>query len=407
MWEIFQGPPRTCFCHEDMMIGINGYEAVIPRFGYDPKTGLPRRVGSGEYCFELLLNLNKLDKKNNYIIYLPQSPTADLPKESSNWHYKIVRPRKMWTLFGLSLEFLLKRSKPDIFFSPTHYLPVFAPKHCVISILDLSYIKYPELFQKSDLNQLTKWTKYSAKKAKGILTISQASKDDIIKTYGVAENKVMVTYPGIKNESRIMNQESRIDAIRKKYGVKGDYILFVGTLQPRKNITRLIEAFSKISNIKNQRSNINLIIVGKKGWKFEEILSAPKKFGIENKVKFLDFVTDEDLTAFYKNAVCFVLPSLYEGFGLPILEAMKYGCPVITSNVSSLPEAGGNAALYVNPLDVNDIAKNLESIISPSADGSELREKLIKKGFEQVKKFSWEKTAKETLNALEGLRMKD
>jgi len=129
-------------------------------------------------------------------------------------------------------------------------------------------------------------------------------------------------------------------------------------------------------------------------------LQAHKKFGVEDRVNFLDFVPDEDLPIFYKNAVCFVLPSLYEGFGLPVLEAMKYGCPVITSNVSSLPEAGGDAALYVDPLDVNDIKKNLELIIN----NEELRKRLIKKGYEQVKKFSWEKTARETLKALESIK---
>ncbi len=178
----------------------------------------------------------------------------------------------------------------------------------------------------------------------------------------------------------------------KQFGIKGEYILFVGTLQPRKNITRLIEAFSKISNT----SNLSLVVVGKKGWQYDEILEAPKKFEVEEKVKFLDFIADEDLPNLYKNALCFVLPSLYEGFGLPVLEAMKYGCPVITSNISSLPEAGGDAALYVDPLDVNDIAKNLELIIQ----NSELRKKLIKKGYEQIKKFSWEKTARETLSVL-------
>lgn len=366
-----------------MTIGINGYEAVIPRFGYDPKTGLPRRVGSGEYCFELLLNLNKIDKKNNYIVYLPQNPTLDLPKEGARWHYKIVKPRKMWTLIGLSLEFFFKRSKPDVFFSPTHYLPIVTPRNSAISILDVSYVRFPQLFRAADLNQLTKWTKYSVGKAKQIFTISQASKDDIIKEYGIAGAKISVTYPGIREETGMKD-------LNKKYGVEGRYILFVGTLQPRKNIIRLVEAFSRLKN------DIQLVVIGKKGWLYEEILESPKKYGVEDRVRFLDSVTDEDLPAFYKNAVCFVLPSLYEGFGLPVLEAMKYGCPVVTSNVSSLPEAGGDAALYVNPLDTEDIRKNLESIIN----SSELREKLIKKGYEQVKKFSWEKTARETLSAL-------
>lgn len=379
-----------------MTIGINGYEAVVPRFGYDQMSGLPRRVGSGEYCFELLLNLNKIDKKNNYIIYLPQAPVSDLPKESKSWHYKIVKPAKMWTLVGLSLEFLLRRSKPDVFFSPTHYLPIFAPQKSVISILDISYIRFPELFQKSDLNQLTKWTRYSVGKAKGVFTISQTSKDDIIKEYGIPGYKIAVTYPGIRQGLMIKDEGLSMEELKKKYGIKGEYILFVGTLQPRKNIVRLIEAFSRVSRSSLIPNTLSLIIIGKKGWLYEEILYAPKKFNVENRVKFLDFVPDEDLPSFYKNAVCFVLPSLYEGFGLPILEAMKYGCPVVTSNISSLPEAGGDAALYIDPLSVEDIKKNLESIIQ----NSELRQKLIKKGYEQVKKFSWEKTAKETLNAL-------
>lgn len=175
----------------------------MSRFGYDTKTGLPRRVGSGEYCFELLLNLNKIDKKNNYIIYLPQQPTSDLPKESSRWHYKIVGPRKMWTLIGLSLEFLLRRSKPDVFFSPTHYLPIVSPKKSAVSILDVSYIRYPQLFKKSDLNQLTKWTRYSVRKASKVFTISQASKDDIIREYGVSKDRVVVTYPGVRQGLKI------------------------------------------------------------------------------------------------------------------------------------------------------------------------------------------------------------
>lgn len=375
-----------------MQIGINGYEAVVPRFGHDPETGLPRRVGSSEYCFQLLLNLNSIDKKNKYLIYLPQSPTPDLPKESANWHYKIVKPRKMWTLVGLSLEFFFRHSKPDVFLSPTHYLPIFTPKKSAISVLDVSYLRFPELFKPKDLSQLTRWTKYSVKKAKAIFTISASSKDDIIKAYGIAEEKVIVTYPGIRTlDSK--NKTLSMDGFKEKYGLKKNYILFVGTLQPRKNISRLIEAFSML------KDETELVIVGKKGWLYEEILDAPKKFNAEDRVRFLDFVPDEDLNLFYKNAICFVLPSLYEGFGLPILEAMSYGCPVIAGNTSSLPEAAGDAALYVDPLSVADIKKKLELIIGDKG----LREKLIKKGYEQVKKFSWEKTARETLKELESL----
>ena len=289
-----------------------------------------------------------------------------------------------------------KKEKLDIFFSPTHYLPIYSPFLSAISIMDLSYIHFPQLFKKRDLYQLKFWTKLSVRKAKIIFTISNASKSDIIKIYGVPKKKVAVTYPGIKEEN-IKHEALSMKDVKDKYGIEGEYILFVGTLQPRKNIKKLIEAFSKLSTFNSQLSTLNLVVVGKKGWMYEEILGAPKKFGIEDKVKFLDFVTDEELQALYKNALCFILPSLYEGFGLPVLEAMQNGCPVITSNISSLPEAGGDAALYVDPQDVNDIADKIQKVIS----NQKLRDDMMEKGYKQVKKFSWEKTARETLKALE------
>ena len=262
------------------------------------------------------------------------------------------------------------------------------------------------MFRKQDLYQLQNWTSYSVKKARKIFTISKISKDDIIKVYGVPSEKVIVTYPGIKQFS-MNSQFSNFKKIKDKYGISGDYILFVGTLQPRKNIVRLIEAFSHVilrakpegsrEILRSAQNDITLIIVGKKGWLYEEILEAPKKYGIENSIKFLDFVPNEDLSVLYQNALCFVLPSLYEGFGLPVLEAMKYGCPVITSNVSSLPEAGGDAALYIDPLNVSDITAKIKMVF----EDNKLRKEMIEKGKKQVAKFSWEKTAKETLKVLE------
>lgn len=350
-----------------MIIGIDGNEANVEK-----------RVGIGEYAFELLREFSKLDY--NFVIYLKNKPLPDLPKETQKWKYKIFGPSKFWTQWRLPLELFLGE-KPDVFFSPSHYAPRFSPVPTAISIMDLSYIHYPELFRKKDLYQLVNWTKYSARAASRIFTISLASKNDIIKVYSVPYTRVVVTYPGIK-PAKIMQNESNSF---------GKYILFVGTLQPRKNIVRLIEAVSKLP------SDLNLVIAGKKGWLFEEILGAPKKFGVEERVKFLDFVKDEDMPSLYKNAVCFCLPSLYEGFGLPVLEAMKYGCPVVLSNVSSLLEAGGDAAIYVDPESIDSIVKGLKRIL----DDENLRKEMSKKGFARVKNFSWEKTAKETVKALE------
>lgn len=385
-----------------MIIGIDGNEANVEK-----------KVGISEYAFELLWQFKNVQYpifNIQFQIYLKTVPRDELPKESENWKYKIVKPAKLWTQLGLPFSLFFSKPRPDVFFSPTHYAPRFCPVKTAISIMDLSFIYYPEMFKKSDLYQLKNWTAYSAKKANKIFTISQASKNDIIKIYQIPEEKVVVTYPGIKMESSKFNppiggQSSKF--LEQKYGIDGNYILFVGTLQPRKNIARLIEAFSITlknadQDAKKPRKSLQLVIIGKKGWLYEEILEASKKFNIENSVKFLDFVPDEDLPSFYSNALYFILPSLYEGFGLPVLEAMKNGCPVITSSVSSLPEAGGNAALYVNPEDVEDIASKMKLLL----DDERKRKEMIKKGYEQIKKFSWEKTAKQTLEVLEEMRKK-
>ncbi|MEK7518242.1 MAG: glycosyltransferase family 1 protein [Patescibacteria group bacterium] len=429
-----------------MLIGIDGNEANVEK-----------RVGISEYAFELLREFHESQKSHlrqgfggqanfKFQIYLKDRPREDLPKVSENWRYRVFGQKKLWTQIGLPFDLYFHKPRPDVFFSPTHYAPRFSPIPTVISIMDLSYIHYPEMFKRSDLYQLENWTRYSVKKAKKIFTISQASKDDIIKVYNVSEEKVVVTYPGVKlrtqspiqSGTKLKSIMQGSELLKEKYKIEGNYILFVGTLQPRKNIVRLIEAFAKVtSELRSLRQfknfsnasvpaaryhsprdtvaygdssekifhakaprSLELIIVGKKGWLYEEILEAPKKFKIEDKVKFLDFVPDEDLPLLYKNALCFVLPSLYEGFGLPVLEAMKYGCPVITSNVSSLPEAGGDAALYVDPKSIDDIASKIKLLIADK----KLRQELIRKGYEQVKKFSWEKTARETLRVLGSIK---
>lgn len=381
-----------------MIIGIDGNEANVEK-----------RVGISEYAFQLLSRFAQYQVSGiKYQVYLKSEPLPHLPKENKNWQYRVLKPGKLWTQWRLPLDLFWNNPKPDVFFSPTHYAPRFSPVPTVVSVMDLSYLYFPELFNKSDLLQLKSWTKYSVKQARKILTISNSSKDDIIKEYKVASKNVVVTHLGIKEPVSFTPHIYSMNELQAKYGLSDNYILFVGTLQPRKNIKRLIEAFSKVikssirqaqdKNVESQKEkDLELVIVGRRGWLYEEILETPKKLGIEDRVKFLENVADDELPYFYKNAICFVLPSLYEGFGLPVLEAMKQGCPVITSNISSLPEAGGDAALYVDPEDIDDIAKKITQLVKDE----KLRKELIEKGRAQVKKFSWEKTAKETLAVLE------
>lgn len=368
-----------------MVIGIDGNEA-----------NTLRKVGIGQYAFELLKQFHNVkDEKESikFIVYLKNEPNVQMPKETENWKYHIVRPRKFWTQVGLPFYLYTHSPKPDVFFSPNHYAPRVSPVPTVVSIMDLSYIYFPDMFNSSDLYQLRNWTRYSVKKASKILTISQASKNDIITEYKKISDDIVVTYPGIKVFDT--EKDQNMTDLQKKNHINGKYILFVGTLQPRKNIVRLFEAF-KILREKEKFSDYRLVVVGKKGWLYENIIQAPQLLGIENSVQILNFVPDEDMPSLYKNAECFVLPSLYEGFGLPVLEAMRYGCPVVTSNVSSLPEAGGTAALYFDPTDVGDMAGIIEKVLSDKA----LTKDMVQKGYAQVKKFSWEKTARETLEVL-------
>ncbi len=386
-----------------MLIGIDGNEANVEK-----------RVGIGQYASELLREFSVKDDalRVKFVVYLKNKPLSHMPEETENFKYRVFGPGKFWTQWRLPLDLYTHLPKPDVFFTPSHYAPRFSPIPTVISVMDLSYIYFPQLFNKKDLKQLTDWTEYSVRQAKRIITISNFSKNDIIKEYGLASDKIEVTYPGIKNDLGFMSYDlSSMNDLKKKYKISDNFVLFVGTLQPRKNIVRLVEAFSKIKDqtylpvrqgSKKDSSaapqdDIQLVIVGKKGWQYEEILDAPRKFGIEKYVKFLDSVDDSDLSVLYKNAVCFVLPSLYEGFGLPVLEAMREGCPVIASNVSSLPEAGGDACLYVDPEDADDIALKIKQLISDK----KLRKLLVEKGKKQVSRFDWEKTAKQTLRVLE------
>lgn len=374
-----------------MIIGIDGNEANVTR-----------KVGISEVAYWLIYYFSEFRKagkvKHDFVIYLKDKKLPSMPEESDGWNYHVFGPKKMWTQFALPLTLFL-RPRPDVFFTPSHYGPRFSPVPTVTSVMDLSYIRYPELFNTSDLYQLTNWTKYSVKKARKIITISQSSKNDIIKTYATDKDKVVVVYPGIKQTMILEPHVYGKEEMKSKYGLSSHYILFVGTLQPRKNISRLIEAFGQIVNERDMPKELQLVIVGKRGWLFEEILASPHKFGISDKVKFLENVPDDDLDILYKYAICYVLPSLYEGFGLPVLEAMRRSCPVITSKVSSLPEAGGDAALYIDPEDTHDIAKAMKKLIT----NEKLRKELIEKGKKQITKFSWEKAATEVLEVIESV----
>ena len=374
-------------------IGIDGNEA-----------NTKKRVGIGQYAFHTITSLYALRKKEkntsyryvSFEIYLKDKPLSDLPTSAPWWKYKVFGPSKMWTQFALPFHLTLFRSS-NIFFSPSHYAPRFLREPSVISIMDLSFFHFPELFNKKDLYQLENWTSYSVKNASKIFTISQFSKEEIIKYYQVNPDSIVVTYPGFDDnlykKREVLKKEK--EAVKKKFCVGENFILFVGTIQPRKNIVKLLDAFERIIN-SGQFDNFQLLLVGKKGWMYEGILTHKKYLMEEKKVIFTDFAEDEDLSLLYNLASCFILPSLYEGFGIPVIESLACGCPAVLSNVSSLPEIAGDAACFIDPTDSTSIEEGIKKVLTDAL----YRKNLIQKGFEQIKKFSWDLGGEQTFKTL-------
>lgn len=371
-----------------MKIWIDGKEANVPQ-----------RLGSSQVAFELIKGICEIDHENDYTVLLPGEPLPDMPDAREGFRYKTLKPNRLWTRIALPLALYKSKIKPDVMFSPTHYIPRFSPVARVVTIFDLSYLHYPQMFTKKDLWQLTNWSKYSIQSAKHIITISNASKKDIIKNYRVDKNKVTVAYPGFNSSLFYYPQpQDKVNDVLNKYKIEGDYVIYTGTIQPRKNLIRLIEAFKRIENLK-------LVIVGKtrgegrEGWMFDEILKAPKNLGIEEKVIFTGFVPTEDLPFLVSGAKAFALVSLWEGFGIPVVEAMACGVPIIVSDLSSLPEITGKAGLFVNPESVSQIEQAIRTISSDK----KLHAKLSKAGLEQAQKFSWKRCTKEVIKVLESV----
>jgi glycosyltransferase involved in cell wall biosynthesis len=377
-----------------MRIGIDGNEANITD-----------RVGSGMYAYQLIKHLYEFDTWNEYTIYLKNKPVVDMPPARKNWKYCVFGPPKLWTQFALPLKLVIDGRRLDVFFTPGHYAPRFCPCPTVVAILDTAYLKFEEYFKKSDLMQLKSWTKYSIKKSAHILTISESSKKDIVKFYGIPPQKITVTYIGYDTETfKPVTDQNRIHEVLSKYNFKQPYILYLGTLQPRKNIVRLIQAFKELVSQENySQMGLKLVIVGKKGWLYHEIFAEVTKLGMEDVVIFTGYVNDDERPVLLSAALIYTLPSLYEGFGIPVLEAMACGTPVVVSQISSLPEVVGEYGVLVDPYSVKSISGGLKLLVKDT----HLREQMQKNGLKWVQQFDWMHTARTTLGVLERVGRKD
>ncbi len=366
------------------------------KIGIDVTPILYEGTGIGQYTKQLVKHLLAQNPEDDFVLFYstlrgygkirnkiteiaasPSAPRNDkirivgLPLPPAFWQI-------VWNRFNLiKIEWLIGRV--DVFHCWDYLIP---PSDCprVVTIHDITPILYPETHIASIVYNFKIVLEKIRREKITVLTVSENSRNDLIRHCKLNEQQAYVVYNG-KDESVACEV-----ATKNQYG---DYVLFVGTREPRKNISKAIEAFTLLAK---KYSRLQLMIVGKYGWGKEDESVNFRTY--ESRIKKMGYVKRKDLVRLYVNAICLVYPSLYEGFGLPVLEAMNLGCPVVTSNISSLPEIGGAAVVYVNPQNVQEIAAAAGRFI----ESNELRQEYIKKGHEQAKKFSWEKCARGTKN---------
>jgi glycosyltransferase involved in cell wall biosynthesis len=366
------------------------------RIGVDITSAVTQGGGIGRYTRELIYALVRADKTTDYHLFsAKQPPTLPVPDpipsgDNISYHQAPLSERwlyRLWYRLKLPLPVQLMTGQLDLFHSPDFVLPpVRNDIPTIVTVHDLSFVHYPKTFTPALVNYLNNVVPWSVERATHILADSQATKDDLMNIWGVTAEKVTVLYSGVSGRFRPVTNNKQLSAVRQKYDI-GDapYLVSVSTLQPRKNFQMLIRAFKPVA----AEQPHNLIIAGGKGWLYEEMLAEVEKQGLEGRVKFIGFVADGDLPALYSEASLMVFPSLYEGFGLPLLEAMACGVPVLSSNSSCLPEVAGEAAVLLPPTDQDAWSQSMNDLLSNSSQ----RARMVAAGFLQARKFTWKKAA--------------
>lgn len=363
--------------------------------------------GTRVYLFNLLKSFGKLNEKDAFSVYHQRAFNPCLaPPVFPNYLVKNIPFLTLWTQTRFAWQLLLDR--PDVLWMPVHNVPIVRRRELkiVVTIHDLAFKIFPQYFPARDLVKLNRLSNLAIKNADRIIAVSEATKKDILKFYPqISPEKITVVYHGFdtqlfsqtaaRSDSERVLSKFKISTPDQSSGGEDSpkFILYVGAIQPRKNLGVLIEAFEKI---KAKNPALKLVFAGAPAWQFESTLEKIASSLFRDDIIVTGTVSFDDLPALYQNSQAFVFPSLYEGFGIPVLEAMASGVPVILANNSSLPEVAGEAALYFDTQNVDDLAGCLELIL---ADG-ELRAAMIEKGKQRAANFSWEKCARQTLDII-------
>jgi glycosyltransferase involved in cell wall biosynthesis len=354
-------------------------------------------AGNESYAVNLIEALAEIDQTNIYTLYVTKRAAIDrFANRWSNFKVRQTLPHTPLVRIPLTLSAELRRNPVDVL-HVQFTAPPFAPCPVVTTIHDLSFEHLPETFKRRSRTQLRLTVRRTARKAALILTLSEFSRRDIIETYAVDPERVLVTPAAAPTHFKPVVDETELEKIRERYGIVANYLLSLGSIQPRKNLTRLIDAFQWLRTSRPDGELPQLVIAGKRGWLDDEVFRAAQRDGLNESVKFIGYVPEEDLPALYSGAMCFVYPSYFEGFGLPVLEAMQCGAPVIAGNQTSLPEVAGDAALLFDPFDTWALGGAIARVI----DHPDYRAELRARGLKRAAEFSWIETARLTLKAYE------
>lgn len=363
------------------------------KIGIDARSISHQYTGVANYILNVLTILGEIDLLNEYFLY--SNRDFSMPVESDRWHKCIgqgitIRNGTLWVT--VSLHRMLERDNIDVLWCPMQVTPLLKTCRTVLTVYDFVWHFFPETMSASNLLISRLFIPRSIKRADRIVCISKSTAADLARLFPGHAAVTEVVHLAA-NDYHPLGQEERVACVIQKYRLQGRYILNVGTVEPRKNLSGLLKAFKLLRS--RYGTDCRLLIAGGTGWRNSSIYSTYNECGFtDDEVKFLGYVPDEDMPYLYAGAELFVFPSLYEGFGLPPLEAMACGCPVITSNVSSLPEVVGDAGIMVAPDDTDGLAEAMARVLGDK----DLMRQMSLRGLEQAGQFSWERTARQMLD---------
>ena len=349
--------------------------------------------GNETYAVNLIEALAETDQINQYTLFVTKKSAVDRFMDRwTNFKVRRVFPHTPVVRIPLSLSLELRRYPVDVL-HVQYTAPPSAPCPVIATIHDLAFEHLPETFNRRSWMQLRLTVRHTARRAAKIITGSEYSRRDICKTYSIPPEHIVVTPGAASAHFAPVTDETELRKIRQKYGIDSDYILSLGSIQPRKNLGRLIDAYSSLRSLRARSKLPKLVIAGKRGWLEREIFRAAERSKFGKDILFVGYVPEPDLPALFSGALVFVYPSYFEGFGLPVLEAMQCGTPVIAGNRTSIPEISGDAALLFDPFDTEAVRDALARM----TDDAGLRTSLRQRGLDRANEFNWTKTAELTL----------